>query len=1058
MTDDFRKSSGENERFAEVFRGDQTRVTELVKRQNIILKAINRIHEEAFRCGSMEELGQTCLNIIESMTGSKFSFIAENGSDGLFHDIAISDPGWELCRMYDKTGHRRPPGNFQMHGLYGRVALEGKTLLTNVPAAHPDSIGVPEGHPRLTAFLGVPFVQEGKVVGMIGVANRDGGYRSEDQEILEAITPTILQTILRKRAEVAAEAARIAAVNERNRLQAVMEALPVGVAILNAQGGNIQSNQAFDKIWSDERPLAHTISDYAAYKAYWVGSGLPVQPEEWASARAVQKGETVIGQFMKIERLNGTHAFVFNSAAPILDAGGQITGCAVTLQDITEIRQAEEALRGKREELAAANQQLLAQQEELIAQQEELTALNEELTAINEELLAQSEELNGAYQELQRQAAANLEHAAAAARARDEAERKAAELDATLAAIAAGVIIYDNDGDISHINAYAEETLQYSAADYHTPFLERYRTLHVTKSDGASYQMEETPLYRALHGEIITNEEILIARNPVQPLWLTSTFAPVYHQDQQLIGVISVFTDITERKRHMADLLASERELLKVTLNSLGEGVLAIDQEARIILINETAANLIGYSQNDAMGQPLEKVFYVFDDKTSEPIDISNSSRLRSNPMILTRDLREVPISLNSAPIKATDGRIIGTVAVFQNISEKLKTQQELTKADKLESLGILAGGIAHDFNNILGAILSNVQLAMMKMEKNQDFRKYLANTVETTRKASELTKQLLTFSKGGAPVRKDSSLIDLIKDTAEFALRGAKTKAEFTIAEDLWLASIDAGQISQVIHNLVINAKQAMPRGGVIRISAENMSIGTESHYKPGNYARIAVQDQGVGIPKENLCKIFDPFFTTKKEGNGLGLATSYSIIRHHEGYIEVESQEGVGTTFYVYLPAATGFLAAADSRNEVAAAGTGYKILLMDDEANILNAVGEMLKQYDYQVVLAADGAAAIQSYKEALAAGEPFDAVVVDLTIPGGMGGQEVIAYLRDYDPKIKAIISSGYANDPIIADYERFGFMGVVSKPYKINELNKVLMKVLNPEQLSLDLGY
>ena len=516
--------------------------------------------------------------------------------------------------------------------------------------------------------------------------------------------------------------------------------------------------------------------------------------------------------------------------------------------------------------------------------------------------------------------------------------------------------------------------------------------------------------------------------------------------------------DLIEHKWAEEAALASERELLKVTLDSLGEGVVAINREARIIFINMTAANLIGCGQDKAVGQPLEKVFYVFDDKTSEAIDIRIPRRHESNLMMLAGDLGEVPIALHCSPIKAPDGQTIGTVAVFQDISERLKTQQELAKADKLESLGILAGGIAHDFNNILGAILSNIQLATMKMEKNQNIAKYLATTVETAHRASELTKQLLTFAKGGAPIRKDASLIDLIKDTAEFAVRGAKTKVEFTIPDNLWPASIDEGQISQVIHNLVINAEQAMPRGGVIQITAANITLTAESRFKPGNYVKITVQDQGVGIPKDNLAKIFDPFFTTRKDGNGLGLSTVYSIIRRHDGYVEVESQMGVSTAFYIFLPAADGMMPLAETRREVAASGVGFKILLMDDEADILNAVGEMLGQYGYQVISVADGDAAIKTYQKAQDDGEPFDAVILDLTVPGGKGGQEVVAYLRDLDPQIKAIISSGYANDPIMSDFERFGFVAVVSKPYKIDALNKVLQKVLSPEQLALELGY
>ncbi|TCL76391.1 PAS domain S-box-containing protein [Hydrogenispora ethanolica] len=717
------------------------------------------------------------------------------------------------------------------------------------------------------------------------------------------------------------------------------------------------------------------------------------------------------------------------------------------IHDITERQRFEAALQENRAELAAANEELQAQQEELTAAYEELQAQQEELTAANEELQAQQEELTTAYQELQRQDATVREHAAAALRARDEAQQRAAELSATLAAIAAGIIIYDPAGQIVHINEFAMNLLNYPREQYHTAYAERIMKLNLCKADGTPYSLNETPLYRALRGEVTRDEEMVIMREPGDPVWLGGTVAPIYDSQGATLGVIFVFQDITARKRQLEDRLASERELLRVTLDAIGEGVVASDPGGRVFLMNEAAAGLTGYSQAEASGEPFHKIMYIIDDKTSEPLVEIAAMRTINHPILVTRDLREVPIAINHSPIKAKDGRVIGTVTVFQDISAKQKTERELLKAEKLESLGILAGGIAHDFNNILAAILSNIQLAMFKLEKNEDVRTYLLNTVETARRASELTKQLLTFSKGGVPVKKDASLIELLRENTEFVLRGSKTKAEFAIPDDLWAATIDVGQISQVINNLVINAKQAMPRGGVLRVSAENCVVAPGTLMEPGQYVKITVQDQGVGISRENLSKIFDPFFTTKKEGNGLGLATSYSIIHQHNGYIEVDSQEGMGTTFTIYLPASDAALIQAEVQREIAAAG-GLKILLMDDEQEILKAVGEMLGCFGHRVVLSNDGAAAVEMYRRAKEEEDPFDAVIMDLTIPGGMGGQEALACLREYDPQVKAIVSSGYANDPIMADYERYGFSGVVSKPYKIDELQEVLHRVFH----------
>lgn len=530
--------------------------------------------------------------------------------------------------------------------------------------------------------------------------------------------------------------------------------------------------------------------------------------------------------------------------------------------------------------------------------------------------------------------------------------------------------------------------------------------------------------------------------------------ASVYRDDAgNVIGVFAVARDISKLKQAEMEL-QKHWELLQVTLDSLGEGVIATDQEGQIMLINQSAANLTGYSPSEAIGESLSEIFYVINDKTSEAITIAAPQKISKGIILVTRDLKEIPIALTSSTIKAMNGRIIGTVTVFQDISEKLKVEQELIKTEKLESLGILAGGIAHDFNNILAAILANLQLAKVKYEKYEDIGKYLEDSIITTHRASDLTKQLLTFSKGGAPVKKTASLSDVIHDTAQFALRGSKVRAKFNISDTLWSVEADIGQISQVIHNLVINAKQAMPKGGVIEITAENIKIEPGNRLNPGNYIKITVKDQGIGIPDDRLNKIFDPFYTTKKEGTGLGLAISYSIIRQHDGYIEVESKLNVGTTFFIYLPALPEAVVLIENQKEVAPVGEGLKILLMDDEKGILETVGEMLEYLGHQVLPVFDGEKAIKLYRQAMESGNPFDIVIMDLTVPGGMGGQEAIAYLRDVDPNVKAIVSSGYANDPIMADYERFGFCGVVTKPYKIDELLKVINRVIENNQLIL----
>jgi CheY-like chemotaxis protein len=306
----------------------------------------------------------------------------------------------------------------------------------------------------------------------------------------------------------------------------------------------------------------------------------------------------------------------------------------------------------------------------------------------------------------------------------------------------------------------------------------------------------------------------------------------------------------------------------------------------------------------------------------------------------------------------------------------------------------------------------------------------------------------LLTFSKGGAPIKKTESITEVIKDSAEFALRGSNVKCEFFIPNDIWPTEIDKGQISQVISNLIINADQAMPGGGIIKVRVENLVVSAEHALpiKEGKYVKIEIEDEGIGIHKEHLARIFDPYFTTKQRGSGLGLATSYSIIKKHDGYITVESELGVGTTFYIYLPASSKQILTKKEFEERPILGKG-RILVMDDEKVVRDVTGILLKHIGYDVEFAKDGVEAIELYKKAEESKQPFDAVIVDLTVQGGMGGEQMIKKLLEIDPNVKAIVSSGYSTDAIMSNFKQYGFSGVVTKPYRIAELSETLYKVL-----------
>lgn len=505
--------------------------------------------------------------------------------------------------------------------------------------------------------------------------------------------------------------------------------------------------------------------------------------------------------------------------------------------------------------------------------------------------------------------------------------------------------------------------------------------------------------------------------------------------------------------------LAAEKERLGVTLRSIGDGVIATDKKGTVVLINKVAEALTGWTQEDAIGKPLDRVFHIINEKTRVPCENPHERVCRTGEIIvlandtllMARDKNERIIAHSGAPIRDRDGTIIGVILVFRDITEQHRMEQELQKASKLESVGILAGGIAHDFNNILTAILGNIQLAKMHVKPENKLSEILGDARDASLRAKSLTQQLLTFSKGGRPILKSASIEKLLKDTTRFALRGSNVRCEFFISETLQPVEVDEAQISQVINNLVINSQQAMPEGGTITVHAENMAKGTKYTDRglplgDGEYVKISIRDQGIGISREHLQKIFDPYFTTKQKGSGLGLATSYSIIKKHNGYMTVESETGAGTTFFIYLPASQKKIVTSTDNKEQSLKGEG-RVLVMDDEEPIRKLANRILTGLGYEVAVASNGAEAIELYKKAKESDSSFDAVVMDLTIPGGMGGKETVQKLIEIDPEVKAIVSSGYSNDPVMADFRKYGFKGCVIKPYESTDLGKTLLRVV-----------
>ncbi len=514
-----------------------------------------------------------------------------------------------------------------------------------------------------------------------------------------------------------------------------------------------------------------------------------------------------------------------------------------------------------------------------------------------------------------------------------------------------------------------------------------------------------------------------------------------------------------ERKR-AADELAAEKERLAVILRSIADGFITLSTDGRVLMLNAVAERLTGWTQAEALGQPLGAVFQLLHERNHKPrarvlqriVETGTAEGLDGPALLAARGGgpgQERLIEGHASPIRDHTHRKIGAIIVFRDITERRRLEEEQQRADKLDSLGVVAGGIAHDFNNLLTAILGNLSLALVHPALDEHIGERLTVAKKSATRAQDLSRQLLTFAKGGAPIKQTTTLPGLLRDTLAVTLHGAPVHCEFQLPDDLWPVELDPGQISQVFSNLAINAQQAMPAGGTLRITAENLDLPCDSHtlgLRAGRWVRLSLQDQGIGIAEEYFKKIFDPYFTTKPKGSGLGLATAYSIVKSHGGLIHVESQPGEGATFTICLPASEKKVLPPRAAPPSPVADSP-RILVIDDEEDICMLVTCTLEPLGYEVTESCDGLAAIAIYEAALRAGRPYHLVISDLTMPDGLSGAQTIARLRAIDPTVRAIVSSGYANDPVLSRFEDYGFTGMIAKPYEIDALARKVAETL-----------
>lgn len=632
-----------------------------------------------------------------------------------------------------------------------------------------------------------------------------------------------------------------------------------------------------------------------------------------------------------------------------------------------------------------------------------------------------------------------------------------------------GIIFFDKTGKITFINPALEKILDLKYSQLVGSYCKDLRWHCRICDQPASPEDGDSMFdYVVKTGKAVAGKECIWEITGGKSIIFSVCATPCLDDKGNIDGVVASLTEITRLRQ--AAVETNEIEEVYERLTSYADEVMLRTRfsDGKTVYINEAAKKILGYSLDEYPADLNLYTGFILPEYLPNWLrlkeELKNGKDFVKNSVlgIKAKNGRSVMMEFTTIAVRDQRGHIVYLESLGRDITARRFLEQELSKAQKLESIGLLAGGIAHDFNNILTAIMGSISLAKLEAKSPNMLQERLTQAEEHCLKAKALTSRLLTYSRGGSPLRQTSSLSKILQEAALFAVSGKNINCKFDFADDLWLAQIDEGQMHQVTHYLVTNAAEAMPDGGTIEIGAQNVRLSPDQMppLLAGSYLQWYIKDHGVGIPKKHLKKLFDPYFTTKQMGNikgmGLGLAICYSIVKNHEGLITVDSEPGVGTIFTVYLPAVDeNSVAVKPNEKKEIKTVPQHKILLIDDEQILLDVTSSMLVHLGYKVSTARCHAEALNIYGKAKEDGQPFSLVIIDLTMRGDEGGEIAIRRWLTIHPEVKAVISSGYARDPVIEEYWKYGFAGAIMKPYTLAELEKTLGKVIMENNVTIN---